>query len=77
MCTAVRRLTRKGAERNGVLVAGAISPVVKQPMHKANHSPSYIVQVKNNWSCNSPASYGFISYTRDNFAFVLISILHY
>jgi len=76
MCTAVSRLTRKGAEQHRGLLAGANSPV-NLPKHEANHSPSYIAEVKNNCSYNPPAPYNFISYTRDNFAFVLVSMVRY
>ena len=96
MCTAVNRVTRKGAEQHRVifilfrntpvlglnhpsihLVARAFSPVVKLPKHDANHSHPYNAEVKNDWSYASTASYTFISHTRNNLAFLLLSMVHY
>jgi len=59
------------------VVAGAISPLVKLPKREAKHSPSYITKVKNNCKYDSAASYSFTSYTRDNLAFVFLSMVHY
>jgi hypothetical protein len=58
------------------LVTGAFSLVVKLPKYDANHSHPYIADVKNNWSYDSTASYTFKSYTRNNLAFMLLSMVH-